>query len=180
MLIIWFLSLIFCEGYYKAAALTTDKLLQEHQEVNVSKLCLFYPLMTGVPNGYQVPISTVILGGKLWEARMLDSRLRGPGSSLGQWHCAVFLGETLSMALRCVLGRDTVNGIALCSWARHCQWHCTVFLGETLSMALHCVLGRDAVNGIALCSWARHCQWHCAVFLGETLYSHSAYLHPGL
>ena len=96
----WFLSLIFCEGYYKAAALTTDKLLQEHQEVNVSKLCLFYPLMTGVPNGYQVLISTVILGGKLWETCLpLGSYawLRIERSRFKPW----------SMALHCVLGRDT-------------------------------------------------------------------------
>ena len=29
-------AILFIIGYYKAAALTTDKMLQEHQEVNVS------------------------------------------------------------------------------------------------------------------------------------------------
>jgi len=54
-------SLIFCSGYYKAAALTTDKLLQEHQEVNVSKV-VFYTLMTGAPNGDQPLIGMALVG----------------------------------------------------------------------------------------------------------------------
>lgn len=90
MIIIWF-HWFFCEGYYKAAALTTDKLLQEHQEVNVSKLCLFYLLMTGVPiNGYKVLISTALVGdcgrhvGLM--VNVLYSGASSPGSSRGQGH----------------------------------------------------------------------------------------------
>lgn len=84
------ISLMFCEGYYKAAALTTDKLLQEHQEVNVSKLCLFYPLMTGVPIGYKVLISAALVGdcgrhvGLM--VNVLYSGASSPGSSCGQGH----------------------------------------------------------------------------------------------
>ena len=93
------ISLIFCEGYYKAAALTTDKLLQEHQEVHVSKLvfCLFYSLMPGVPNGYQPLISTALVGNCGRHGGIMvsvaDSGLRGLGSCQGD--CGVFLGKTL-------------------------------------------------------------------------------------
>ena len=93
------ISLIFCEGYYKAAALTTDKLLQEHQEVHVSKLvsCLFYSLIPGVPNGYQPLISTDLVGncGRCigLMVSVVDYGLRGVGSCRGD--CAVFLGKAL-------------------------------------------------------------------------------------
>ena len=100
------ISLFFCEGYYKAAALTTDKLLQEHQEVNVSKLCLFYPLMTGVPNGYKVLISTALVGdcgrhvGLM--VNVLYSGASSPGSSCGQGHnvlCSWARNFTLTVPL---------------------------------------------------------------------------------
>jgi len=86
------ISLIVYSGYYKAAAMTTDKLLQEHQEINVSKpvVCLLYPLMAGIPFGYW-PLIGIILVGNF-------------GNQGGLFTLTVPLSTQLSFPVNCILG----------------------------------------------------------------------------
>ena len=103
------ISLVFCSGYYKAAALTTDKLLQEHQEVNVSSVCLHHPLMAGIPNGYQPLIGTPLVrncwrrGGLIVSGTKRSGFEPWPGTLCGVLGQDTLLSQCLSPP-RCING----------------------------------------------------------------------------